>query len=94
MKILVTQDATCGNIPVPAGEYWVALSLESNQLTLVAGGKDLKIPAIKRKTKTKTRVTTVSFYGGGGAVWSLVVNTPKHGEWISYINYSSNKKRS
>ncbi len=87
MKITLKDDATCGKVIIPKGDYMVALISDSQQINLAGGGKDYKLPATKRRTAGRTRVTTVSFYSGGGNSWSLIVTTPKHGEWIAMIEY-------
>jgi hypothetical protein len=87
MKIQIKNDAVSGKVVIPKGEYWVSLNNEAQQIFLTAGGKDLKIPATKRRSTAKTKTTTVVFYSGGGTTWSLVVNTPKHGEWVAFIEY-------
>jgi hypothetical protein len=87
MKVHIKEDATSGKMIIPKGEYTVALQVESQQIGLVAGGKTLKIAATRRRSTSKVRVTTVTYYCGGGKSWSLVVSTPKHGEWIAMIDY-------
>lgn len=94
MKITLKDDATCGKVIIPKGDYMVALLSDSQQINLAGGGKDYKLPATKRRSASRTRVTTVSFYSGGGNGWSLIVTTPKHGEWIAMIEYDqSNSSR-
>lgn len=85
MKITVSKDATCGKIPVQSGEYMVALATDTQSMTLTGGGKQIKIPATKRRSAGKTRVTTVSYYNAGGSAWSLLIQTPKFGEWIALL---------
>ena len=87
MKIQLTSDAICATVPIPKGEYTVALMSENHTINLVAGGRDIKLPAIRRRTQSRSRTTTISFYASGGQLWSLVVTTPKHGEWICTIEY-------
>lgn len=91
MRIQVNQDAVCKNIPIPKGEYWVTLNPASGQITLMAGGHDIQIPAMRRRSQTKAKTTQVQFYCGGGNSWSLVITTPKQGEWIAMIEYSGGK---
>lgn len=91
MKITLTSDATCGNVMIPKGEYLVALLPDMGQINLAGGGKDYKIPAVRRRTAGRTRITTISFYSGGGRTWSLVVSTPKNGEWVAFIEYAGTK---
>jgi len=87
VKITLTKDALCGKIQIPGGEYMVALASDSSTMILTGGGKQFKLPALKRRATAKSRVTTVMFYNGGGTTWSLIVSTPKHGEWISMMEY-------
>ncbi len=91
MKITITRDATCAKVAVPAGEYLVALATDTQQMVLTGGGKQFKVPAIRRRSSAKTRVTTVTFYSGGGTSWSLVVSTPKFGEWIAMMELEKKK---
>ena len=93
MKIKLKEEASAGNVVIPAGEYSVALLSEMQQINLVGGGKDYKIPAIRRRGTAKTRSTTVSFYSGGGKSWSLLIQTPKHGEWIASIEYGPGRRK-
>ncbi len=92
MKITIPKEAVCGNAVIPPGEYWVALQSDAQQILLAAQGRDVKIPATRRRTASKTKTTTVSFYAGGGPIWSLVVNTPKHGEWVSMLELQDGTK--
>jgi len=90
MKIHVKEDATSGKTVIPKGEYMVSLQTDSQQINLIAGGKTLKLAATKRRTTSKVRTISVNFYSGGGKSWSLIVNTPKNGEWIALIEYGAN----
>jgi hypothetical protein len=92
LKITLSKNATCGKVPIPAGEYWVTLQSDTQQIILMARGSDIKIPATRRRTASKGKSTTVSFYAGGGPVWSLVVCVPKFGEWVSFIELLSDGK--
>jgi hypothetical protein len=85
MKIQIGKDALCHQLAIPAGEYWVSLNSDSGFITLTAGGKDLKIPATKRRAKSKAKIDAVQFYCGGGKMWSLIVTTPKYGEWVALV---------
>jgi hypothetical protein len=85
MRITVGKDAKCGDVFIPKGDYWVTLQSDTQQLLLASGGKDIKIPATRRRTKAKTRVTTVTFFSVGGPVWSLVVSTPQYGEYVAFV---------
>jgi len=89
MKINLTRDALCGAITVPRGEYWVSLNHEAGEMTLSAGGKDLRIKATRRRAQGRTRRTTIIFASGGGRIWSLAINTPKYGEWVAFMEYQS-----
>lgn len=83
MKITISKDAICGKIFVPKGEYLVALATDTQQIMLTGGGNQFKVPAVRRRSSGRTKITTVSYSSGGGAIWSLVVSAPKLGEWIS-----------
>jgi hypothetical protein len=87
MKITVLKDSRAGDIEIPAGEYWVSHQSEGSTITLSGQGKDRRIPAIRRRSAgRKPRVTSVSFYCGGGTTWSLVIQTPKQGEFVAMID--------
>lgn len=88
MLITLSREATCGVTVIPAGEYLVALGA-SAEILLTGGGKQFKLPAVKRRQNGKSKNTNVMFYCGGGPKWSIVVSTPKHGEWISMIEYAA-----
>lgn len=89
MKIQLSRDAQCGNTLIPKGDYWVSLRNESNEFNLSGQGKDIKIPAKKRRAKVNTKTTQVAFYSGGGRTWSLVITTPKYGEWVAFVEYTA-----
>ncbi len=91
MKITLSRKAICSKIDIPAGEYMVVLAADSGQMSLVGGGKTFKIPAVRRRASAKTKVTTVTFLSGGGVLWSLIVSTPKSGEWIATMEISKDK---
>jgi hypothetical protein len=78
---------------VPHGDYMVSLMAESSQLLLVGGGRDYKVPAIRRRQqpKSKSKSVQVTFYSGGGNSWSLIVSSPKQGEWIAYLELEREK---
>ena len=90
MKIHIKEDATSGKTVIPKGEYMVSLQTDSQQINLIAGGKTLELAATKRRTTSKVRTISINFYSGGGKSWSLIVNTPKNGEWIALIEYGAN----
>ncbi len=92
MKVTISRDAICAKVAVPAGEYMVALATDTQQMILTGGGKQVKIPAVRRRSSAKTKVVTVTFYSGGGNQWSLVVSTPKFGEWIAMMELESRRK--
>jgi hypothetical protein len=85
MKITISKNSSCGKVEVPTGEYMVALASDTGQLVLVGGGQTHKIPAVRRRSSAKTRTTTVSLIPGGGSSYSLVMSTPKQGEWIAML---------
>lgn len=92
MKVTLSKDGMCGKVMIPKGEYMVSLASDTQQIVLSGGGKTYKIPAVKRRAAAKTKVTTVSFYSGGGPSWSLLVCTPKFGEWIAMIELGANSR--
>lgn len=65
----------------------VSLANGSSEIVLTGGGKQFKLPAVRRRQTGKTKSTNVMFYCGGGPLWSIVVSTPKLGEWVSMIEY-------
>jgi hypothetical protein len=87
MKIHLIKDAECGKVIIPRGDYMVSLRSESGEICLSGGGKDFRLPAKKRRIKVKTKTTSISFYSGGGRTWTLMVTTPKYGEWVTFIDY-------
>lgn len=91
MKVTIGKNSVCGKVEVPSGEYMVALASDTGRLVLVGGGKSRKIPAVRRRTAGKTRTTTVALIPGGGALYSLVLSTPKHGEWIAMMEVAGGK---
>ena len=93
MRITIPKDAKSGNTEIPKGEYWVSLHSETQQIFLSAGGRDFKLMATRRKTKSRYKTTTVTFFSAGGAFWSLVVATPKYGEWYVLIELGGEKQR-
>lgn len=90
MKITLSKNASCGGkINIPAGEYMVSLSNGNSEIVLTGGGKQFKLPAVKRRQAAKSKTTNVMFYCGGGPLWSIVLSTPKLGEWVSMIEYEN-----
>ncbi len=85
MKIHIPRDAVAGKVGIPSGDYMVNLESETSQIALIGGGKGFKIPATRRRNKSKSKTIQVTFYSGGGNLWSLIVSTPKHGEWVALI---------
>jgi hypothetical protein len=85
MRVTFPRNGVCAEVEIPRGEYQVVLHSESNQIVLIGGGMDLKLPATRRRSKSRLKTATVSFYCGGGKLWSLIISTPKQGEWISII---------
>lgn len=86
MKITIQSNASSGAVQIPKGEYWVSLAAEAGEMTLSARGQDIRIKATRRRSKTNAKTTVVSYYSGGGKQWSLVVTTPKQGEWVAFID--------
>jgi hypothetical protein len=87
MKIRLKRTAEAAGKEIPAGEYNVGIQTETREIILAGGGKDYRLPAIKRKQNVKVRVTDVTFYSGGGTIWTIQVKTPPRGEWIANIKY-------
>jgi len=85
MRIVLPRNGVCAQLEIPQGDYEVVLSPESNQITLIGGGVDFKLPATRRRAKSRFRTNTASFFCGGGKLWSLVISTPKQGEWVCFI---------
>lgn len=90
MKITLNKDSACGKIMIPKGEYMVVLASDTQQIVLTGGGKQFKVPATRRRSAGRSRITTVSFTNGGGTTWSLVIAAPKLGEWISMFEVGVN----
>lgn len=86
-------EGTCGVVVIPEGEYWVAPQLESATINLVGAGKDYSLKAVRRRKKTNSRSTNIVFSCGGGSTWSLVVSSPKFGEWAAFIEVKKSKAR-
>ncbi|MFN7684730.1 MAG: hypothetical protein ACK5QT_04885 [Oligoflexia bacterium] len=85
MQIRITRHSTCAAISIPPGDYLVALSSENHQIRLTGHGLDLMLPATRRRSKARGRMDSVALYPGGGGSWSLVIHSPKLGEWIALI---------
>jgi hypothetical protein len=91
VKIRIQENASSGKVLIPSGEYWVALNASAGQITLMSQGKSVSLPSIKRKAKSRSKVVSVQFYPGGGRTWSLIVEAPNQGQWISMIEYDKDK---
>jgi hypothetical protein len=89
VKIQISRDAQSGTTLIPKGDYWVSLRSEASEFNLAGQGKDIKIPAKRRRTKVECKTTQVAFYCGGGRTWSLVVTAPKLGEWVAFLEYTT-----
>jgi hypothetical protein len=85
MKVPFARDGHSGKIDIPKGDYWVTLRSDSQEIILSARGKDIRLPAKKRKTKVNAKTTQVSYFSGGGTTWTLMVVAPKYGEWVTFI---------
>jgi hypothetical protein len=92
MRITVPKDAKSGNVMIPRGDYWVSLHPEMQMIFLSGAGRDYKIMATKRRSKSKYKTITVTFFSAGGAFWSLLVATPKYGEWIALIELGTSSR--
>jgi len=88
MRITVLRNFVAGSIEVPAGDYMVSLKADTQQIRLTGKGLDLLIPAIKRRSVCRGKIETASFFSGGAGQWSLVINSPKMGEWVSLLEVS------
>ncbi len=93
MKISINKDSTCGKVDVAAGDYMVALASDTGQLVFTGGGKTHKVPAVRRRSAGKTRTTTVNLIPGGGSTYSVVMSTPKQGEWIAMFEVVGGKNK-
>ncbi len=93
MKITLPEEGICGIITIPEGEYWVAPQLEAGKINLIAGGRDYPLKAVRRRQSTRVRTQNIAFTCGGGSIWSLVVQSPKHGEWAAFIEIRKSKRR-
>ena len=78
---------------IPKGDYWVSLHQEVQMTTLSGSGKDYKVLAVKRSNKSKYKTITVIFAASGGVFWSLIVATPKYGEWVAQLELGGQKER-
>jgi hypothetical protein len=93
MRITFHRDGACGEIDVPKGEYWVSLRSDTAQIVLSGAGKDILVPGTKRRTKARSRNTSVTFFSAGGTSWNLVIQTPKHGEWVAFFDMDPKEKK-
>ena len=92
--INVKSDALCGNTSIPSGDYTVSVRADTRQINLAGHGRDIEIYAIGRRCKGVVRSMDVQFTPAGGASnWSLVVKTPKMGEFVSTLIYEEKKGR-
>ncbi|MEO5970197.1 MAG: hypothetical protein ABIQ95_09745 [Bdellovibrionia bacterium] len=88
MRLKIAKAAQCGNVIIPANDYWVSLNAEAGEILLSAGGKDIRLKALRRRSTAKTKTTSVQFFSGGGRTWSLVFLAPKFGEWVAFIDFT------
>lgn len=86
MKIQVKKNMKCGEVPIPAGEYLARLSSDTSQIFLVGKGLTIKLPATKRRQQSRARSEQVQYFCAGAKVWSLVISSPKHGEWATMLD--------
>ena len=93
MQVRIPSDLLCGGIQVPAGDYLVALSADSQQVRLTGRGLDLLLPALRRRNKAQGRHDTVSFHNAGGTAFSILVMSPKLGEWIVMLEKGKELKK-
>jgi hypothetical protein len=88
MRVKIAKNALCGNAVIPSNDYWVSLNSEAGEMTLSAGGKDIRVKAVRRRATTKTKTSSVQFFSGGGKTWSLIFIAPKYGEWVAFIEFT------
>ena len=92
-NIRIERDALCGNTIVPPGEYTVSVRADTRQINLEGQGRDIELNAVGRPTKGVVRSLAVQFSSsGGGNCWTLVVKTPKMGEYMAEVTYEEKKK--
>lgn len=87
MKIMLKAQASIGDLQIPAGEYFVGIQTDTREITLTGHGQNYRVPAIKRPSKAKNRVTDVQLYSMGGPTWTLLVKTPPQGEYVAFVKY-------
>lgn len=92
MKILIKQEAVSGEVPIAPGEYMASVKTDTSQIKLVGRGIDITIPAMRRPSKSKSKIPTVTFYSMGGPTWTLVITAPPTGEYFAFITYDAQKK--
>ena len=63
----------------------MSFNAEASEFNLAAGGKDIKVKAIKRRSDAKGKLSSIQFFKGGGKSWSLVAIIPKRGEWVAIV---------
>ncbi|HLD99719.1 MAG TPA: hypothetical protein VJB59_05635 [Bdellovibrionota bacterium] len=85
MKIRINQFLEGGGVQIPPADYWVSLRPDLSEITLSAGGRDIRVKAVKRRQTGRKKTLDVQYYKGGGTQWTLVVSTPKHGEWVALL---------
>lgn len=85
MKIQIKNISVSGGLEIQPGEYLVSLRPEQGTIQLSGKGVDFQLPAVKRKSQSKSKVTEIQFYAMGGGNWSLVVYVPKRGEYVSFL---------
>ncbi|MCM2322016.1 MAG: hypothetical protein NDJ90_02010 [Oligoflexia bacterium] len=90
MNIVLKHKASVGDLHIPPGEYLVALQSERNQILLTGHGMDIALPATKRPSRKKVRITEVLFYSMGGPIWTLSIAEPKRGEWAVFLKLERN----
>lgn len=88
MRINISEDALSKEVPIPQGEYWVVLNATASQIKLMRAGKDIQIPALRRRAKSRHKREMIRFYCGGGKLWTLEVSHPRSGDWVAFIEYS------
>ena len=92
-RVYFSKDAHSGKTVIPSGEYTVSVRSDTRQIRLEGNGRDIEVNAIGRPNKRTVRSLDVQFSpAGGGDNWSLVVKTPKMGEFFATVTYDSKKR--
>lgn len=92
-RVYISKDAHCGKVAIPSGEYTVSIRSDTRQIRLEGNGRDIEINAVGRPSRGIVRSMNVQLSpAGGGDNWSLVVKTPKMGEFFTTVTYDSKRR--